>query len=72
MMLSGGEREHSLHLAVVTEENAKKVIKPGDPVRVHKCSGRKRWITFREWDGAWIVSSRGINDFSLLSVDNVN
>ncbi len=71
-MLSRDEREHRLHLPVVAEASAKKVNKAVDRLRVDKCPGRKRWITFREWDGPWIVSSTGINDFSPLSVDRVN
>ena len=53
-------------------ENAKKVLKPGDRVRVTKCPGTKRWITFAGWDGNWIVSKSGINDYAALCIDMVN
>lgn len=53
-------------------ENAKKVLKPGDRVRVTKCPGIKRWITFAGWEGDRIVSKSGINDYAALCVDMVN
>lgn len=71
-MISSDEREHMLHLVVVAESNAKKMIKPGDRLRVGKCPGRKRSITYRDWNGPWIVSNTGINDFSPLSLDRLN
>lgn len=52
--------------------NAKRVLKPGDRLRVTKCPGTKRWITFAGWDGIWIVSKSGINDFSPRCVDRLN
>ena len=56
----------------VAMENAKKELKPGDRLRVTKCPGTKRWITFAGWDGNWIVSKSGINDYSAGCVDMVN
>ncbi|MEN2430747.1 hypothetical protein [Comamonas sp. F1-6] len=53
-------------------KNAKRVLKPGDRLRVTKCPGTKRWITFAGWDGIWIVSKSGINDFSPRCVDRLN
>ena len=53
-------------------ENARKTLKPGDRLRVTKCPGTKRWITFTGWDGPWIVSKSGINDYSASCVDMVN
>lgn len=53
-------------------ENAKKVLKPGDRVRVTKCPGRKRTITFAGWDGCWMVSKSGVDDYSAGCVDRVN
>lgn len=53
-------------------ENAKKVLKPGDRIRVTKCPGTKRWITFSRWDGCWIVSKSGINDYAASTIDRLN
>jgi hypothetical protein len=58
--------------ALLAEQNAKKVLKPGDRVRVTKCPGNKRWITFAGWDGHWMVSKSGINDYSPAAVDMLN
>ena len=52
--------------------NAKKVLKPGDRLRVTKCPGTKRTIIFAGWDGDWIVSKSGINDYAAMCVDRVN
>ncbi len=52
--------------------NAKKVLKAGDRLRVTKCPGTKRVITFAGWDGDWIVSKSGINDYAASCVDMVN
>lgn len=59
-------------LSAIAIENAKRVLKPGDRLRVTKCPGNKRWITFAGWDGNWIVSKSGIDDFSPRCVDRVN
>jgi len=56
----------------VAAVNAKKVLKAGDRIRVAKCPGTKRVITFAGWDGPWIVSKSGINDYSPSSVDRLN
>ena len=53
-------------------ENAKKVLKKGDKIRVTKCPGTKRTITFSHFDGNWIVSKSGINDYSARSIDRLN
>lgn len=52
--------------------NAQAVLKQGDRIRVTKCPGTKRWITFAGWDRHAIVSKSGINDYSPMSVDRVN
>lgn len=69
----GEEQEtESRRRSVIAEVNAKKVLKPGDRLRVTKCPGTKRWIIFDGWDGHWIVSKSGINDFSPMCVDMLN
>ena len=64
--------EERRRLFLLAEQNAKKVLKPGDRIRVSKCPGTKRWVTFSGWDGHWIVSKSGINDFSPAAVDMLN
>lgn len=71
-MLTEELRAESRRRGLIAEENAKKVLKPGDRLRVTKCPGTKRWITFDSWDGHWIVSKSGINDFSPMCVDMLN
>jgi hypothetical protein len=48
--------EERRRLLLLAEQNAKKVRKPGDRIRVRKCPGTLRWVTFAGWDGHWIVS----------------
>jgi len=55
-----------------TVENAKVVLKKGDRVRLKHCPGTKRTITFDHWDGNWIVSKSGIDDYSPTTIDLVN
>ena len=61
-------REESLRAV----ENAKKVLMRGDRVRCTKCPGTKRTFTFERWDGNWMVSKSGIDDFAPSCVDMVN
>ena len=51
---------------------AKAVLKKGDRVRVKKCPGTKRTITFDRWDGPWMVSKSGIDDYHPVNVSKVN
>lgn len=51
---------------------AKSILKPGDRVGVTKCLGTKRVMTFKEWDGYWMVSLTGINDYSPSSIYSIN
>lgn len=71
-MLTEEQRAENRRLRLIAEENAKKVLKTGDRLRVTKCPGTKRWITFAGWDGHWIVSKSGINDYSPRRVDMLN
>lgn len=70
--LTPEQQAEKRRLWTIAVENAKRTLKPGDRLRVTKCPGTKRWITFAGWDGNWIVSKSGINDFSPCSVDRVN
>lgn len=71
-MLTEEQLTENRRVSLIAEENAKKVLQPGDRLRVAKCPGTKRWITFSHWDGPWIVSKTGINDFSPRCVDMRN
>lgn len=71
-MLTDEQKAENRRLCSIAEQNSKKVLKVGDRVRVTKCPGTKRWITFAGWDGPWIVSKSGINDFHPRCVDRVN
>ena len=53
-------------------KRAKEVLKKGDRIRVVKCPGTKRTITFDYWDGNWIVSKSGIDDYSPTTIDMLN
>lgn len=63
------EQKERCETAVI---NAKSVLKKGDRLRVTKCPGTKRTITFERWDGIWIVSKSGINDYHPVRIDLVN
>lgn len=71
-MLTEEQREENKRLCHIAVANARKVLKRGDRLRVTKCPGTKRWITFAEWDGQWIVSKSGINDYHPRRVDMLN
>ena len=53
-------------------KKAKETLKPGDRVGCTKCPGTKRVIIFSHFDGNWIVSKSGIDDYSPCSVYSVN
>lgn len=53
-------------------EKAKAILKKGDRVRVSKCMGIRRTITFDHWDGEWMVSKSGINDYHPINITKVN
>lgn len=71
-MLTEEQKEERRRQSLIAEKNAKLVLKPGDRLRVTKCPGTKRWITFSHWDGHWIVSKSGIDDYSPFHADRVN
>ena len=63
------KRKQQFHAATI---KAKKVLKKGDKVRGTKCPGTKRWFIFDHWDGSWIVSKSGIDDYAACNIDRVN
>jgi len=71
-MISDQERAERRAKALAAEINAKTILKPGDRLRITKCPGTKRWITFSHWDGNWIVSKSGISDFHPAAADMLN
>lgn len=71
-MLTEEQKAENKRIGLIAVENAKKVLKQGDRLRVTKCPGTKRWITFDRWDGCWIVSKSGIDDYFPRNVDMVN
>jgi hypothetical protein len=54
------------------EIKAKKVLKKGDRVRCTMCSNTDRTFTFDHWDGCWMVSKSGINDYHPVNIKKVN
>ncbi len=71
-MLTDEQKAKRREQSLIAEKNAKAVLKVGDRLRVSKCPGTKRWITFAHWSGHWIVSKSGIDDYSPLHVDMLN
>lgn len=71
-MLTEQQKAENRKRFEIAASNAKATLAPGDRLRVTKCPGTKRWITFAGWNGHWIVSKSGINDYAASSVDMVN
>ncbi|WP_201401966.1 hypothetical protein [Kaistia sp. 32K] len=71
-MLTEEQKEERRRLARLAAENAQRVLKHGDRLRVTKCPGTKRWITFECWSGQWMVSKSGIDDYHPINVDRLN
>lgn len=71
-MLTEEQRKANRRRFEAAAVRAKKVLKPGDRIRVSKCPGTKRWITFAGWDGYWIVSKSGIDDYAASTIDMMN
>lgn len=71
-MLTDAGRSEMRRRAEVARKNARRVLVPGDRLRVSKCPGTRRWITFERWDGHWLVSRSGIDDYSPMHVDRRN
>jgi hypothetical protein len=58
--------------AITAVNRAKQMLKPGDRVGATKCPGNRRVFTFSHWDGCWMVSKSGINDYHPASVYSIN
>lgn len=48
------------------------ILKKGDRVGATKCPGGKRVFTFSHFDGYWMVSISGIDDYSPCSIYSIN
>ena len=73
VMLTEEQKEENRKLCRIAAANAKKVLKPGDRLRVTKCPGTKRWITFSEWRGKdEIISKSGRGEYHPRCVDMLN
>lgn len=71
-MLTDQQREDNRRRVNLATDNARKVLKPGDKIRVSKCPGTKRWIYFSHWEGSSIVSKSGISDYCAVTIDRLN
>jgi hypothetical protein len=71
-MATEQEKEERRKRFLAATEKAKKILKSGDRIRVTKCPGTKRTVTFAGWDGHWIVSKSGINDYAAANIDRLN
>jgi len=49
-----------------------KTLKKGDRIGATKCPGTKRVFTFSHFDGYWMVSISGIDDYSPCSIYSIN
>jgi hypothetical protein len=72
MTHSEEERARRVKLSKLATDSAKTTLKRGDRLRVTRCPGTKRWVTFDHWDGYWIVTKSGIDDIHAINVDRVN
>jgi len=72
MTHSEEERARRVKLSKLATDSAKNTLKRGDRLRVTRCPGTKRWVTFDHWDGYWIVTKSGIDDIHAINVDRVN
>lgn len=72
-MLADKEKEVRRKLLLEATENAKKILKKGDRIRVTKCPGTKRTITFDHWrDGNEIISKSGLGEYAATNIDRLN
>lgn len=72
MMCPEDDRANRIKLGKLATARAKATLKRGDRLRVVRCPGTKRWVTFDHWDEYWIVTKSGIDDIHAVNVDRVN
>lgn len=74
-MLSYEERVVRRAKALCAVAMARCLVKRGDKLRVTKCPGTKRTMTFKRWagpDSPWMVSKSGIDDYHPVTIDKIN
>lgn len=72
-MLTDEQKEERKKLCKIAVDNAHKILKVGDRLRVTKCPGTKRWITFSHWYGEnEIISKSGRGEYHPINVDMMN
>ena len=64
--------DNQIDFCRIAEIEAKKVLKAGDKIGCTKCPGTKRVFIFSHWDGCWMVSKSGINDYHPANIYSVN
>lgn len=71
-MLTDKEKETRRKRLYAATEKAKKILKKGDRIRVTKCPGTKRTITFDHWEGSEIISKSGLGEYTATTIDQLN
>lgn len=74
-MLTYEERVNNAARCLAAVDRARAIVKRGDRLRVTKCPGTKRTMTFECWDGpdsCWMVSKSGIDDYHPVTIDRIN
>ncbi len=66
------EMIEKLEKAKIAVTKANKILKKGDRVRATKCPNTERTFTFDHWDGCWMVSTSGINDYHPINIKKIN
>lgn len=72
-MITEEQRAWSRERVRIATVNARKVLKRGDRIRVTKCPGTKRTITFSHWEGEFeIISKSGQREYCAANIDRLN
>lgn len=67
------EKEARKKRLIYATQRAKKVLKKGDRIRVTKCPGTKRTITFDHWEcDNEIISKSGRGEYAACNIDRLN
>lgn len=64
--------KEQIEAAKLAASEAKKVLKYGDKVGCTRCPGTKRVFIFSHWDGDWMVSKSGIDDYHPTNIYSIN
>jgi len=66
------ETEKQRKNALLAAIHFKGILKRGDKIGCTRCPGTKRVFIFSAWDGNWMVSKSGINDYHPINIYSVN